>query len=154
MILSTTAGALKKFRRTPWRLQHTFQTPLKSLRPFVSTIVSAKEPLRAGSVTLDQVVFEPKNWMSLLAKHSLPPEYGRESTVTAGSTDEVEQLLEAALSDWLDFLFRPTPKPFVIYADHDEFTTFYANTKSNLNGVVEALSQKGFKLVTGFERVF
>ena len=78
-------GALKEFRRTPWRFQRTFQTPLQNLRPFVSAIVRAKEPLQGGSVTLDQVVFEPKNWMSLLARHSLPPEYGRDWTVTAGN---------------------------------------------------------------------
>jgi hypothetical protein len=64
----------------------------------------------------------------------------------------VVELLEAALSDWIDFIFVPTPKPFVIYADHDEFTTFYANTKSNLNPVVEALSARGFKRVQDYER--
>jgi hypothetical protein len=31
----------------------------------------------------------------------------------------------------------------VIYADHDEYTTFYANTRSNLNRVVEALVAQG-----------
>lgn len=119
----------------------------------MSTIVRAKEPFQGASVTLDQVVFEPKHWMALLAKHSLSSEYGREWTLAADNIGEVEELLEAALGDWLDFLFIPTPKPFVIYADHDEFTTFYANTKSNLNGVVASLSEKGFKLVSGFERV-
>jgi hypothetical protein len=79
---------------------------------------------------------------------------GREWTITARDTGEVEELLEAALSDWLHFLFVPTPKPFVIYADPDEFITFYANKKSNLSGVVEALSAKGFKVVSDFERVF
>jgi hypothetical protein len=154
MTLSQNPGTLKKFRRTPWRFQQTFRTPLQDLRPFVTTIVSGKEPLQGGSVTLDQVVFEPKNWLALLARHSLAPEYGREWTLVARDAGEVEELLEAALCDWLDFLFVPTPKPFVIYADHDEFTTLYANTKSNLNGVVEALSAKDFKLAPNFERVF
>ena len=153
MMLTQIPEVLKKFRRTPWRFQQTFQTPLQNLRPFVSTIVRAKEPLQGGSVTLDQVIFEPKNWMALLSRHSLPPEYGGEWTVTAGNTDEVEELLEASLSDCLDFLFIPTPKRFVIYADHDEFTSFYANTKSSLNGIGEALSGKGFKLVSGYERI-
>ena len=153
MMLTQIPGVLKKFRRTPWRFQLTFQTPLQNLCSFVSTIVRAKQPLQGGSVTLDQVVSEPKNWIALLSRHSLPPEYGREWTATARNTGEVEELLEASLSDCLDFLFIPTPKPFVIYADHDEFTTFYANTKSNLNGVVEALSRKGFNWVPGFERV-
>jgi hypothetical protein len=154
LILSQLPGTLKKFRNTPWRFQQTFRTPLQGLRPFVTTIVSAKEPLQSGSVTVDQVVFEPKNWLALLARHSLPSEYGREWTITARDTGEVEELLEPALSDWLHFLFVPTPKPFVIYADPDEFITFYANKKSNLNEVVEALSAENFKVVSGFERVF
>jgi hypothetical protein len=153
MTISQAPDALKKFRRTPWRFQQTFQTPLKSLHPFVTTIVSAKEPLQGGCVTLEQIVFEPKNLMALLSRHSLPTECGHESALTANGPREVEELLEAALGDWVDFIFVPTPKPFVIYADHDEYTTFYANSKSNLNGVVEALSANGFKLVADYERM-
>jgi hypothetical protein len=40
----------------------------------------------------------------------------------------------------------------VIYADHDEYTTFYASTKSNLNRIVAALSTDGFEQVTGNTR--
>ena len=89
-----------------------------------------------------------------MARHSLPPEYGREWTLTADNTGEVEQLLEAAFSDWVDFLFIPTPKPFVIYADHDEYTTFYANTKCNLNPMVEPFARKGFNIIEGYRRAF
>jgi hypothetical protein len=64
----------------------------------------------------------------------------------------VEELLHTAFSDWFDFLFVPTPKPFVIYADHDEYTTFYANTRSNLNRVVQALSAKGFEEIAEYKR--
>ena len=46
----------------------------------------------------------------------------------------------------------PTPKPFVIYADHDEFTTFYANTRSNLNRVSDTLLTQGFEEVSGYQR--
>jgi hypothetical protein len=42
----------------------------------------------------------------------------------------------------------------VIYADHDEYTTFYGNTKSNLTGIVSALSENGFKQVQNWERRF
>ena len=58
------------------------------------------------------------------------------------------------MSDWVDFVFIPEPKPFVIYADHDEYITFYANTKSNLNRVADALLAQGFKSVQNFERNF
>ncbi len=36
--------------------------------------------------------------------------------MTAEGHVEIEELLRAALSDWVDFLFVPTPEPFVIYA--------------------------------------
>jgi hypothetical protein len=46
----------------------------------------------------------------------------------------------------------PAPKPFVIYADHDEYTTFFANTKSNLNRVAQPLTAGGFVSVPDYER--
>ena len=73
-------------------------------------------------------------------------------SVTAVGRQEVEELLHTTFADWFDFLFVPTPKPFVIYADHDEYTTFYANTRSNLNRVVEALSAQGFESVADYRR--
>jgi len=152
MKLSQIQGSLKRFRRTPWRFQQTFHTPLENLRPFVATIVSALEPLNGGCVTLDQVVFEPKHLIALLNKNSLPAEYGQDWSLTAEGEDETKALLEAALGDWVDFIFVPTPKPFVIYADHDEYSTFYANTKSNLNRVVLALSMNGFEKVPDYTR--
>ncbi|HUA66595.1 MAG TPA: hypothetical protein VME24_12155, partial [Alphaproteobacteria bacterium] len=62
--------------------------------------------------------------------------------------------LVATFSDWVDFFFVPAPKPFVIYADHDEYATFFANTKSKLNSVVEPLLKSGFKQVLNYQRQF
>ncbi|MCI0350760.1 MAG: hypothetical protein L0Z53_15150 [Acidobacteriales bacterium] len=118
----------------------------------MATIVSAAGPMQSGCVTIDGVIFDPKHLTALLAKFSLPPEYGSEWSVTAHGQQEVQELLQAVLSDWIDFAFTPAPKPFVIYADHDEYTTFYANTKSNLNRVVNALSEQGFERIDDYER--
>ncbi|HUD49842.1 MAG TPA: hypothetical protein VMR33_23665 [Candidatus Baltobacteraceae bacterium] len=118
----------------------------------MATIFSTDDSIQAGCVTIDQVVFEPKHLSALLARHSLPAQFGRDRSIAATRRDEVAELLEAALRDWIDFIFIPTPKPFVIYAEHDENTTFYANRKSNLNSVVEALSARGFKQVQDYER--
>lgn len=120
----------------------------------MATILSGREPIHAASVTFDQVVFEPKRLLALFARHALVPEYGYDWCVAATNPEEVKELLQATLSDWVDFLFIPTPKPFVIYADHDGFTTFYANTKSNLNGVVQTLTASGFRNVPDYERTF
>jgi hypothetical protein len=151
MNLSETPNAFKKLRNTPWKFQHTFKTPLKSLHPFVAAIISAASP-ETVCVTIEQAVFEPKHWIDLLARHSLTPRYAKGVSVTAFGPREVEELLQAAFTDWLDFVVVPTPKPFIVYADHDEYTTFYANTRSNLNRVVTTMSVKGFEQIFGYTR--
>lgn len=152
MTLSPTPGALKRFRQAVWRFQQTFHTPLKDLDRFVSTIFSAHGPPDKGCVTIDQVVFEPRILNALLAEHSIAGGLGRDVTLDATGRQEVEGLLRSTLGDWIDFLFVPQPKPYVIYADHDEYTTFYANSKGNLSKIVHALSEGGFKRIEDYER--
>jgi hypothetical protein len=153
MNVSETASALKKIREAPWKFQQTFKTPLNNLRPFVATTISAAAA-ETACVTIDQAVFEPKHLVDLLTRHSLPTRYGKGTSVTAIGRQEMEELLRAAFTDWLDFVFVPSPKPFVIYADHDEYTTFYANTRSNINRVVEALLVQGFERISEYKRLF
>jgi len=149
---SETAGALKRFRRTPWRFQATFHTPLRDLSNFVATILLTNESIQEACLTSDRIVFEPKKVNALLEANSLPDLQKHDWSVTANGRREITDLLEAALEDWIDFIFVPTPKPFVIYADHDEYTTFYANTKSNLNLIAEALAARGYKQVENYLR--
>jgi len=125
---------------------------LKNLRPFVTAVIDAHESIQEGCLTIDQVVFEPKKLNALLAKYSLPVQARRDWSMVASGREEAAELLEAALSDWVDFVFIPEPKPFAIYADHDEYVTFFASTKSNLNSVADPLSAQGFKSVQGYER--
>ena len=151
MTLSETPGAVKQFRKKAWRFQQTFLTPLENLRAFVTTIISAHE-FQGGCLTIDQVVFEPKHLIGLLGKHSIQPRYGHGTSVTADNQAEVAELIEAAFGDAIDFIFTPVPKPIVIFADHDEYTTFYANARSHLNRVVTALSAQRFKQIRDYER--
>lgn len=148
MEASDTPSALKQVRGTAWKFQRTFRTPLKNLQPFVATIVSVGQAFQTACITIDQAVFEPKHWIDQLIRHSLPPRYQKGTSVTAVG----QQVHHAALSDWVDFVFVPTPKTFVIYADHDEYTTFYANTRSNLNRVAEPLLTQGFEEISGYQR--
>jgi hypothetical protein len=151
--LSQSPGLLKRFRRTPWKFQHTFVTPRQNLQPFVTTIVSALQPLRSGAVTINQVVFEATDLVALAGTDSIP-QLVHDSTLSSVGPQDTEALLRAALRDSPDFVFIPTPRPFVIYADHDGFTTFFAHTKSNLNRVVIPLCRHGFKSVEGWQRRF
>ncbi len=152
MMLTETPGTLKKFGRTSWRFQRTFKTPLENLRSFVTAITGAIRRLDAATVTIDTVVFEPKHLLALVTPIGAADWLAHDVTVSAVGREAVEGLLEAALSDWADFLFVPQPKPFVIYADHDEYTTFYAQSCSNLNSVVNELSGKGFAEILGYKR--
>lgn len=82
MKLSAASSTLKQLRKSPWKFQQTFKTPLKRLEPFVATIVSTGLP-QTASVTIEQAVFEPKHWINLLTRYSLPPKYGKGISVIA-----------------------------------------------------------------------
>jgi hypothetical protein len=151
MTVAEAPGAVKQFRKKAWKFQQTFQTPLNNLQAFVKIIVEV-QGIQGGSLTIDQVVFEPKHLIRLLGSHSLSARYQRGLSISAHGQQELLALLEAALSDSVDFVFVPEPRPTAIFADHDEFTTFFANTRSNLNRVVTELSERGFKTIRDYER--
>lgn len=153
MKVAEAGDELKQFRHTAWKFQATFLTPLKDLRRFVATIASAGRPERA-SVTIETTVFEPKHLLKLLSSRSIPARNLNNVTLTAANQDEVASLLEAALGDWADFLFIPEPSAFAIYADHDEYTTLYADSHLSLSQVVKPLENAGFKLVADYKRLF
>jgi hypothetical protein len=152
MKLSKASSPLKQLHKTAWKFQHTFRTPRRNLSSFVSTILSSGPPLQTACVTIEVAVLEPEHLIGVLTRNSLAPQYQKGTSVIADGQQEIEDLLCAALYDCMDFLFVPAPKPFVIYADHDEYTTFYANTRSNLNRVADALLANGFEEVPEYQR--
>jgi hypothetical protein len=154
MTISNTPGVIKKFKRTSWNCQVTFVTPLKKLHSFVPAILSANEPIREASITVDKYAFEPKNLIALKSSRLLSEPLQHDTSITAIGHDQVEILLRTALSDWLDFVFIPILKLFVIYADHDEYTTIYSNTKSNLERIRLSLLVNKFEQVPKYERKF
>jgi len=150
MTATPTPGAIKKFRRTPWRFQQTVERPdAGELERFVSTIITAHGGLEAATVTIDSVILDTVR-MSALCPDGVALTH--DVSLVAQSPAEAKALLFAALWDGPDFICIPTPKPFVFYADHDDWITFYANTKSHLNHVIEPLASHGYKLVKNWER--
>ena len=150
MTVFHTPGTLKKFRRTPWRFQQTVERPIAGeLDRFVSTIISSHGGFEALTVTIDDVVFNTRRLCAFCpARFTLAHDF----SISAESAEEVRSLLGAAFWDGPDFICIPTPKPFVFYADHDDWITFYANTKSHLNHVIEPLSSRGCKMVQNWQR--
>jgi hypothetical protein len=154
MTLSEGTVILKKLRSTPWKFQRTFLTPMQSLQEFVTAIISANQQINSGCVTIEQAVFEPAHLINLLTSYSIPPRYEPGVSITATGQKEVEKLLSAIFSDWIDFFFLPEPTTFFIYADHDEYTTLFVHTSANLNRTVKALTDGGFTLISDYERRF
>ena len=140
-------GTLRKYRRTAWKFQQTFHTPLDDLPRFVDVILSALPGLRASQAVLEQVVFEPRaELVPLYSKYSISLNWrGDAPTLEAAGPAESRELLQALLSEWIDFFFVPTPRPLVIYADHDEFITFLAHRKAPLSAVSGALAAAKFR---------
>lgn len=149
MHLKVSPGILKRCRRTAWAHQQTFLTPLDDLPRFVDVILTAIPKLEGALVVFDRFAFEPRyDLIPLYAKHGLPEKYyDPDLTLEAATAAEARELLNAVFSEWIDFFFIPTPRKFTIYADHDEYTTFFAQHKGHLNGVVEALTAANFRPV-------
>lgn len=147
-------GAMKRFRRSSWRFQVTFQTPLKRLDEFVATVFGADESFGQALLIVDEEVFPASNLNALRGVPAEAEELDHDAVLKTTGAAEVAALLKAALGDSVDFAFVPTPKPFVIYADHDEYCTFFANNRSNLNRVAVPLKEHGFRQVVGWQRIF
>jgi len=156
MRLSKVDGEIERFRASPSKYQQTFKTPLDDLHRFVATILS-QFSLDEGVLTNELVVFEPEDLLLLLGRHSISPdsvpaEYFMHVTITATGQEEIAELLEAAFGCWVDFLFIPSPETFAIYADHDEWATFFASKESDLSLLTAALVGSGFSAISHYVR--
>ena len=150
-LLSERPGAIRQFRDTPWEFQQTFKTPLKDLHRFVTTFL-APFSFERGVVSTGEVIFEPKHLRHLLANNSLPVQDQYHLTILAEGQQAVADLLQAALGDWVDFVFVPSPAVVAIYADHDEYATFYARDDATLKNLASDLEESGFALVHDYTR--
>jgi hypothetical protein len=150
-LLSERPEEIHRFRLNPWPFQQTFKTPLKALSRFVTTFL-APFSLEKGAMSTDEVVFEPKGLLQLLANNSLSVQDQYHLTIQAEGQEAVADLLQAALGDWVDFVFVPSPEVLAIYADHDEYTTFYTRDDATLKNVVSGLDKSGFEAVLDYTR--
>ena len=134
---------MSKFRRTSWRFQQTFDSPGGELRgEFVGAIISALGESPKATVTIVEVGTGTRFLSELVGLDGSSVTLERGTSIVAESREEIAPLLSAAISDGNDFLFVPTPKPFVMF-DDDGYSTFFANTKSNLNLIAEKLVAVG-----------
>lgn len=145
-------GACKRRRRVlAGYFQRTFLAPPEQAERFTAAILAADMPPESGAITIENVVFAPRNLQVLLAAHNAPTLY-RDVTVAVAGRDEVVALLAAACRDWLDFYFTPTPKRFHLFVDHDAFTTVFAATKGQVGRIAAAIASAGFAEMVDYTR--
>lgn len=142
--IETTPGAVKRFRHPPGTYQQSFRTPLDRLPVFVAALLAGTPPITAGTVTVKSVVFTPEHLARFLAIHNLTQEVAPDSAVTASGAQEVRELLAATLADCLDFYFLPKPHRFLVYADHDEYTTVFSARRTAVSRIANAMAVAGF----------
>jgi hypothetical protein len=152
MKIQATPGVLKRFRRPTGAYQQTFRTPLERLPVFVAALLAGGPLITGAAVTLKAIVFAPQHLESLLAKHQLPLALGPDITITATGAEEVKTLLAAALADCVDFYFLPKPNRFLLYADHDEYTTVFAARRASVSRIASAMGVAGIADVPGYSR--
>jgi hypothetical protein len=145
-------NSARKLRRSGWAHQRTFATPLKDLPRFVGAVLSGVPDLRGGTAHLETIVFEPRALHTLLVGAGADAA-AEGAAVTADTPADASALLAACLACWIDFFFVPAPRPFVLYADHDERTTVLATTRSGLNAGCGPLLAAGFRELS-WERSF
>jgi hypothetical protein len=150
-LLSERPEIIRQFHAKPWPFQQTFKTPLKDLNRFVTTFL-APFSLEKGAMSTDEVVFEPKHLLQLLANNSLSVQNQYHLTIQAEGQQAVADLLQAALGDSVDFVFVPSLEVLAIYADHDEYTTFYTRDDATVKNVASGLEKSGFELVLDYTR--
>ena len=150
-ILNELPESLARFRSDPWQFQQTFKTPLKELQKFVKTVLTGFE-LTACSIGTHEVVFAPDQVLRLFTRHSIRLDDQWNWIISVSGPDDIRELLATVLSDWIDFSFVLEPESFAIYADHDEYCTFYAKDESTVGQIKSSLIKAGFQAVDDYIR--
>ena len=132
----------------PFPFQQTYATPLDDLQHFIETLLDPFEVSRA-SVWIETLVFNPKELVWYLRGSGIHSNEGElnNSLLLAENRSEAATLLECILGQWADFAFLPTPREFVIYADHDEFTTVFTKSTEKLSSLRKHMKAEGFREV-------
>jgi hypothetical protein len=98
------------------------------------------------------VVFEPRHLAALLQSTGIEAPLAPEVSISASGSSELHALLLAAFTDLLDFYFVPNPRRFLVYADHDEYTTVFAARQGPVSRIATAMSLADIADVPGYNR--
>lgn len=145
-------GARKACRRAAGQYQRTFVAPLSRRQLLSKIVLDTAASTRSGLFYIETDVFATTRLEEVLVQSELSADRVEGLSITAEDRSECQSLLDAALADSVDFYFVPEPKPFLLYCDHDDYTTFFAHRKGPLSQLSEALSGEGFREVLDYVR--
>jgi hypothetical protein len=137
-----------RLRETPFPFQQTYVTPLPDLSRFVHALLEPFE-LSEGTIRIETIVFTPHELIDYLNSFGIATDEGElnRAAIHVEDASEAPTLLECVLGQWIDFAFIPSPKKFVIYADHDEYTTVFTVNGELLASLRWEMTLQGFKAV-------
>jgi hypothetical protein len=150
-VLQAPSRVIQDFPSYPLQYECTLKTPHKDLARFVSTVLAPFE-FHQVSVSTYEIVFEPKSTLKLLSDSLLSLEDKWRFNLEAERRDDIAHLLEALLSDWIDFAFVLSPPAFSIFADHDEYITFYSIDERTIGQIAINLHTNGYQLIENYKR--
>jgi hypothetical protein len=135
----------------PFPFQQTYVTHERDLSRFVHTLLGPFE-FNDAAIGVETIVFTPHELIAYLNSFGIVTEEGEEgalngAVIRAADASEAATLLECVFGEWIDFAFIPSPKTFVIYADHDNYTTVFTATPELLVSVRSAMDVQKFKAV-------
>src|SRR5687768_2596677 len=119
-------GALAHMRARAGEYQVTFAVPPARAGQFAAALLGAGIGAAGARLVIDAVVFPPKHLQTALNRHDGEAWLDAETVIEA-EAGEAAALLIAALQDWTDFWFVPIPGGFLLYGDHDEYSTIFAS---------------------------
>jgi len=144
-------GALKHMRLRAGEHQATFAVPPARAGQFASALLGGGAGAAGARLVVDAVVFPPRHLRTALG-HGEEDGWLDAETVVEADAGEAASLLTAALQDWTDFWFVPIPGGFLLYGDHDEYSTVFGHRRGAVSRVAEALHAAGFDEIDGYER--
>jgi hypothetical protein len=121
---------------------------LKRLPWFTRTLVETLQPFDAALLLVDGYVMNPPGDLLRLRRaageHRPIPE--APGHLFEHDPAGFREVLEATLSDWIDFRVLLSPPRHALRADHDEYTTVFCQSSAQAADVRAALEKGGAKM--------
>ena len=136
-------------RRHAWKRQVTCVTPLKRLPWYTAALIQQLLPFDRALLIIDQVVFDLPPGLEKLrsAAAEQRPVHEAPGHAFEHDVEGFRGALESALSGWVDLRALFSPSKHALWADHDEYTTFFSESSGTVADVRRVLRDGGVKLV-------